>query len=394
MPNLLLTRDFPPAVGGMARFMGELARRYPPGSLVVSTADAPGGAAADAGLPSAVDRIRIPAARLRTVGGLLLWSRRATALARQVQPDFVWCGQLRPAAYPARWLNERLGIPYGILVYGSDLLGLQHRLHQSRVRRSTMRTILGSAAVIVAVSRWTRDLCRVVMGELGLSPAEEDIRVVPLGADPKLFRPGIDTAAVRARYGLQEGRWLFTVARLVPHKGVDTTFHAMVGLAREFPDLRYAVVGQGGYQPVLEALARDLGIADRVRILNDVPDDDLPALYNVADLYVGVSRQVGLAVEGFAITLLEASACGLPVIAGRSGGIPDAIRDGDTGLLVDAEDPMAVASAVGALLRDPARARSLGDAARAVVEVYYNWDRVVGDLQQLSRESRVEGRER
>jgi phosphatidylinositol alpha-1,6-mannosyltransferase len=126
--------------------------------------------------------------------------------------------------------------------------------------------------------------------------------------------------------------------------------------------------------------------ADRVRFLTDVPDRDLPALYNCAEIYLGVSRLMEQRVEGFGISLAEASACGIPVIAGRSGGIPAAVRDGETGLLVDAEGVDAVAEAIGRLLDDAGLRARLGAAGRRAVESHYNWDRVTTDLRRIGHE--------
>jgi phosphatidylinositol alpha-1,6-mannosyltransferase len=154
------------------------------------------------------------------------------------------------------------------------------------------------------------------------------------------------------------------------------------------------VVGRGDHQPALELLARELGIADRVRFLTEVNDADLPAIYNAADLYVGVSRQAGIDVEGFGISLLEASSSGLPVVAGRSGGIPDAVREGETGVLVDSENHRAVAAAIAALLADPARAARLGEAGRRAVVEHYNWDRVVKDFLAVAAEFTAPARPR
>ena len=384
--SFLLTFDFPPMGGGIARLMGELTRHFPPGSLLVSTGAMPGSAATDSKFQNPIDRIAIPARRLRTLRGLLFWARRVTALAREHRPGFVWCGQMRPAAYPAKWLNERLGVPYGILVHGGDLLGLQHKIHQSRIKRSTARSLLASASVIVANSQWTRDLCHAVLGELGLDGHEGRVRIVPLGTDPGQFRPAPAPDAIRRRYGLEGGRWLLTVARLVPHKGVDVTLHALAGMVKDHPDLRYVVVGRGDHQAALESLAAQLGLEDRVRFLTDVSDADLPGIYNAASLYVGVSRQAGIDVEGFGIALLEASASGLAVVAGRSGGIPDAVRDGETGVLVDSENHRAVATAINALLADPARTARLGEQGRRAVVEHYNWDRVVADIDAIAAE--------
>jgi len=152
------------------------------------------------------------------------------------------------------------------------------------------------------------------------------------------------------------------------------------------PDLHYAVVGSGVKQSELERLARELGVADRVRFLTGVPDRDLPAVYDAADVYLGLSRPTELMVEGFGISLVEASASGLPVVAGADGGIPDAVRDGETGLLVDATHPGPGLAAVRRLLEDPELARRMGDAGRRAVETHYNWDRVAADVIRIGRE--------
>ena len=385
-PQLLLTYDFPPIGGGIARWMAELAKRYPPGTLVVSTGQHPDAPDVDITFPNRVDRLPLPARRLRSLQGLLHWSRRAAVLTRQCGVEFIWCGNMKPAAYPAKWTMERLGTPFGVLLHGGDLLILQHQVHQSLLKRRTARALLSSAAVLVANSRWTRECCITLLSELEIESAESHVQVVPLGADHVFFRPGVDTAAVRARYGLGEGRWLLSVARLARHKGVDTALIALSHLRDRFPDLRYAVVGTGEELESLEALAGRLGVADRVRFLTDVPDRDLPAIYNCAEVYLGVSRLMEQRVEGFGISLAEASACGIPVVAGRSGGIPEAVRDGETGLLVDAESPEAVGEALRVLLDDASLRARLGQAGRRSVESYYNWDRVAADLARIGRE--------
>jgi phosphatidylinositol alpha-1,6-mannosyltransferase len=281
---------------------------------------------------------------------------------------------------------ERTGVPFGILLHGGDLLILQHQIHQSAIKRKTAAALLSSAAVLVANSEWTRDRCLTVLRELEIDVPPDRVRVVPLGADPDFFRPGLDTADVRARYGLEHGRWLLSVARLTRHKGIDTALRALGRLRARYPDLCYAVVGTGEEQEALEAEARELGVADRVRFLTDVPDRDLPALYNCAEIYLGVSRLMEQRVEGFGISLAEASACAIPVIAGRSGGIPAAVRDGETGLLVDAEQVDGVVEVVGRLLDDaPLRAR-LGRAGRRAVETHYNWNRVTADLVRIGHQ--------
>ena len=383
--QLLATYDFPPLGGGISRMMGELAQRYPAGTLLVSTGSHPGSEAVDASLPNRVDRIGVSSSRLRTVQGLLSWSHRASALAQSFRPRFVWCGNFKPAGYPALWLRRRERIPYGIFLYGSELLLLRSRVGSWR-KSVAAKAILRHASVLVTISAWTRQLCLDVLAELGWGPGEFDVRTVPLGTDPHRFQPGLDTSGVRARYGLENGRWLLTVARLAAHKGVDTGLQVLSNLRRDHPDVRYAVVGSGIKLEQLQALARELGVADRVRFLTDVPDADLPALYNCAEIYLGLSRPAELLIEGFGISFSEAAACGIPSIGGQAGGIPDAVKDGETGILVDSTDPKAVSQTVRFLLEDRALARRMGRAGRRAVERYFNWDRVTADIRAIGEE--------
>lgn len=382
-PDILIAYDFPPARGGLARVMSEVARRHPPDSLVVS---APRAAEARApGTTEGVELDRMPFAprQLRAVPGLLLWARRVASLARRREARFIWCGQLKPATYAARWARERTGVPYGILVYGHDLLTLRHQVHHSAVQRVTAAALLRRASVLVAVSEWTRDQAGALLGELGV---DRPVRVVPLGADPARFHPGVDAAVVRRRYGMADGQWLLTVGGNAPHKGVDTVLRALAGLRKKRPALRYAIAGARRHTEALRRLADAHGVADRVLFITDVAEEDLPGLYRAADIYVGVSRREGQSVEGFGIALAEASASGVPVIAGRSGGIPEAVRDGENGLLVDPERTGPLTAAIELLLDDAALAARLGSGGRDAVEKFYNWDRATRDLRAIAAE--------
>jgi phosphatidylinositol alpha-1,6-mannosyltransferase len=388
MPSdLLLTYSFPPMSGGLARWMAEIARRYPAPGIVVSTGQHPDSQDVDATFPGEIDRLPLPTRQLRTLQGLLLWSRRASVLARNHHARFIWCGDIHHAGYPAKWTLERVGTPYGILLHGADLLVLQHEIHRSALKRRAAHALLGSAAVLVANSEWTRGLCQAVLRELELEVTDGLVQRVPLGTDPEFFRPGVPTDMVRLRYGLDEGRWLLSVASLEPEKGMDTVLRALARLDGPERDVRYAIVGTGEGRRELEALVDHLGLDGRVRLLGGVPDADLPALYNVADVYVGVSRKTPLSVAGFGIALAEAASCATPVVAARSGGIPEAVKDGENGILVDAERPDEVAGAIRQLLRDPALAERLGRAGRRGIEEYYNWDRVARDLAKIAAEA-------
>jgi phosphatidyl-myo-inositol dimannoside synthase len=386
MPKtFLLTDEFPPMQTGVARMMGEIARRYPRGELLVSTGQHRDSQDSDTKFAGAVlDRLPIPTRALKNLAGLLFWSRRVASLARQHKPRFAWCDSIRPCAYPAKWMHERVGTKYGVIVHGGDLLKELHAIHHSRFARRTAKALLSSAVSVVANSQWTREQAQKVLRELGLDPLAEHVKLVPLGTDPEQFRPGLDAREVRARYRLNGDPWVITVARLETYKGVDTALKAVAECRRGGLDVNYLVVGAGKKRSTYVKLAEELAIADAVRFVGNVPDQDLPALLNAATAYVGVSRRAdGTRVEGFGIALAEASACGLPVIAGRSGGLAEAVHDGETGLVVDPDDPAAVVAALKRLLEDQLLARRLGQAGRKAIETYYNWDRVIRDLRDI-----------
>ncbi|HZM27969.1 MAG TPA: glycosyltransferase [Gemmatimonadales bacterium] len=388
MPSdLLLTLAFPPMGGGVARWMYEIARRYPAPGLVVSTASHPDAADVDGTLPQPVDRLPISAKRLKTLQGLMLWARRSAVLARSHRARFTWCGDIHPAGYPAKWTLERVGTPLGILLHGPDLLVLQHQVHRSAMKRRSASALLGAAAVLVANSEWTRGLAQSLLRELELEPAGDRIRVVPLGTDPAFFRPGESTAGVQERYGLEEGRWIVSVSRLAAHRGIDVVLRALALLDDREADVRYAVAGTGDARRELEQLAAELGLDRRVRFLGGVAEGDLPGLYNLAEVYVAPARRAPLVGEGFGLALAEASSAGRPVIAARAGGVPEAVRDGQTGLLVDPHRPSELADALRRLLRDRTLARKLGTAGRREIERYYNWDRVASDLAQIAADA-------
>ena len=134
--DLLFAHDFPPMAGGIARWMAALAQYYPPQALTVSTGMMAGAAASDAHFPQSIDRVAVRSERLRTLGGVSRWSRRAVTLARDPAARFAWCDTLRPSAYPAHWAFRRAGLPYGIMVVGNDLLTLRPKLRRAGPKRA------------------------------------------------------------------------------------------------------------------------------------------------------------------------------------------------------------------------------------------------------------------
>ena len=350
--HVFVTQDYGPDLGGIARAHVELCRRLArAGGVLVSTVAHPDASAFDA---AEGYRIARQPFRLTDAKRLTNQFRWAKALPRT---GILHCGNIRPAGYPV-WYIRR---PYVVYVYGMDLLKERRKIATSVLKRWTLRHILGDARGIIAISGWSADLAREVMSEAGIRHPPPVV-AIDLGTDPEFFSPGV----VRERT-------LLTVARLVPHKGQDVALRALALLP---PDVRYVIVGTGDDRGRLEAIAREAGVAHRVTFAGALSDDAIAEAYATADIYVGLSREDGGQAEGFGISFVEAAASGTPSVAGNSGGVASAVRDGETGILVPPTDAAAAAAAIRRLLDDRALRDRMGHAARCAVESHYNWDRV------------------
>ncbi len=202
MPHLLLTYDFPPIGGGLARYMAELARAYPANGLHVSTGTQQGSEAFDETLPGRVHRLATGAKRLRTLPGLVRWSRQAGTLVRSLGVGFVWCGNFKPAAYPARWVELRYGVPYGIIVHGLDMYRVLEQVRRSARKRRVARSLFGGASVVLANSTFTGELTREVLRQSGVAGggSRRATRDQP-GALPARIADGRGQGTLRARPG-------------------------------------------------------------------------------------------------------------------------------------------------------------------------------------------------
>lgn len=374
MNHLFVTQDFAPDLGGMARRHTELAARFGE-RISVSTVSAPGSDAIDRDADYLIERQPFLFAGAKRFTNQVRWGRWLVRQARERVHVF-HCGNIRPCGYAVWWAHKRLRIPYLVYVNGGDLLRERQKGLKSWRIRTTGRLIFGDAAGIVANSAWVAELTRDVIRDFGVTDVPP-IAAIDLGTDPSWFHPGRDTGTLRARWGVHRAPLLLTVARLVPHKGQDVCIRALARLRAEFPTLRYVLVGEGTDEARLRNLAADLDVMDRVGFAGAMRDDELPEAYATATIYLGLSRiDNTINAEGFGISFTEASASGLPIIAGDSGGVRAAVRDGETGIIVNPTDVDAVVAAIRDLLRDEERRHALGEAGRRAAVTYYNWDRV------------------
>lgn len=219
-----------------------------------------------------------------------------------------------------------------------------------------------------------------------LSPtAASRMAHLPPGVDETVFRPGTGGAEIRHRFGLSDRPVVVCVSRLVPRKGQDVLIAALPQIRRRVPDAALLIVGGGPYGKTLRTLATDRDLGRDVVITGSVPWADLPAYYDAGDVFAMPcrTRRRGLDVEGLGIVFLEASATGLPVVAGDSGGAPDAVRDGDTGYVVDGRDITQIADRVSHLLANEDQARDMGKRGRQWIEEAWRWDLIAARLTTL-----------
>jgi phosphatidyl-myo-inositol dimannoside synthase len=364
--TLLVTNDFPPRPGGIQQFVHNLATRQPAGSLVVYASrwprrDPEPVAKFDAEQPFEV---------IREDTTMLLPSpavaRRAAELARSYRCDTVWFGAAAPLGLLAAGLRRRAGVARAV----AQTHGHEAGWAALPVARGMLRRVGDGVDVVTYLGDYFRHRLEPVLG------GRCELRRLAPGVDIQAYHPGVDGAEVRRRHQLADRPVVVCVSRLVPRKGQDTLIRALPAILRRVPDAVLLVVGGGPYRDRLHRLVRQAGVADSVRFTGSVPWSELPAHYAAGDVYAMPcrTRLGGLDVEGFGIVYLEASASGLPVVAGDSGGAPDAVRDGETGYVVDGRAPAAVADRVATLLADRDLARRLGAAGRAWVQRQWCWD--------------------
>jgi phosphatidyl-myo-inositol dimannoside synthase len=385
--HLFATQDYPPDLGGMSRRHVELCRRFADGetTMEVSTVSAPNAEAFDASEPYAINRQPFPFSRAKVFTNQLRWGRWMSSRAT-TDIEVLHCGNIRPVGYAVLFAHFRRGVPFLVYVNGGDLLKEQAGIATSVRKRFGARKILGAASGIVSTSAWVSGLAADVMRELGID-RPPPIGTFGLGTDPEFFHPGRDTGRLRAKWKIGDAPLLLTVARLIPHKGQDVVLRALAALKPEFPSLRYAIVGTGPDEARLRKLAEGLDVSDSVIFTGVLSDDEVAEAYATSTVYAGLSRtDKSIDAEGFGISFLEASASGIPIVAGDSGGVRSAVRDGESGLIVPPEDVNMVAAVLRAYLSDSSRRERIGKTGRSLVETFYNWDRVARETRKFTDE--------
>jgi phosphatidyl-myo-inositol dimannoside synthase len=374
---LIVTNDYPPRSGGIQSFVHALASRLPPDGVVVYAPAWPGAAEFDAWQPFPV--IRHPGSLMLPVPAV---RDRARDLLAEHGCDTVLFGAAAPLGLLAPSLR-RAG--------AQRIVALTHGHEAGWAALPGARSLVRRIGDDVDALTYLAEYFRIRLSR-ALSPAAAArlVRLAP-GVDPGSFRPGAGGAEVRKRLGIDPARPVVVcVSRMVPRKGQDTLIRAwpqVLALASaaggQVPLLM--LVSDGPYRSRLERLAASSGVADSVLFTGPVQWEELPAYFDAGDIFAMPcrTRRGGLDVEGLGIVYLEASATGLPVVGGDSGGAPDAILDGETGYVVPGRSPDAVARRISQLLADPAGAAAMGDKGQAWIEREWTWDLIAERLRQI-----------
>lgn len=370
--TLLVTNDFPPRPGGIQSYLHALATALPADDLVVYAPRWRGDShqAFDARQPFEV--VRHPTTLMLPTP---MVARRASSLVRSRGCDSVWFGAAAPLALLGPHLRRA----------GADRIVASthgHEVGWSMVPggRRALRRIGDSADAITYVSKYTRRRFAAAFGPRG------GLEHLPPGVDAAVFRP--DPAAraeLRARYGLGERPTILCLSRLVPRKGQDVLIRALPRIRAAVDGAVLVIVGGGPYEESLRNLAVRVGVAEHVVITGGVPAAELAAHHTIADVFAMPcrTRGAGLDVEGLGIVYLEASASGVPVVAGDSGGAPETVREGETGHVVNGRSVSAVTDAITSVLGDRDRAAEMGAAGRRWVAEQWRWDRMATKLADL-----------
>jgi phosphatidylinositol alpha-1,6-mannosyltransferase len=368
---LLVTNDFPPRRGGIQSYLNELVVHLVAVGTHALTVYAPKWKGAeDFDRAAAYEVVRHPGTLMLPVPSV---AGRMRELIKRHDADTVWFGAAAPLALMAPLARDAGAGRVIASTHGHEV-----GWSMLPVARTALRRIGTGTDVVTYVSQYTRGRFASAFG------ANAALEHLPPGVDTDRFAPDdVARAELRARYRLGERPVVVCLSRLVPRKGQDMLIRAMPAIRERVPGAVLVIVGGGPYLTSLRRLAHSFGVAEHVVFTEGVPGDELPAHHALADVFAMPcrTRGAGLDVEGLGIVFLEASATGVPVVAGRSGGAPETVRDGETGVVVDGWDVGAIAATVGDLLADPDRAARMGEAGRRWVVDNWQWS---GKAQRLA----------
>ncbi|MFH1996221.1 MAG: glycosyltransferase family 4 protein [Candidatus Omnitrophota bacterium] len=355
-------------------------KHLPPEKVVILAPKLEGAEETDLKLPMKVIRRRFSVSNtslLARVTKSLLLPFFVYPIVRRYGISRIICGTPVSAGFCGLVMKKFFRIPYVVYVYGGEI----EKYSKFKPSLSLIRCILLNAVAVVANSRYSAS-------EFidGFKIHEGKFLIVHPGVDTERFKPGPRPLFLLDRYGMKGKKVLVTVARLAERKGHDMVIRALKSIIGKFPEVVYLIVGGGSYREKLESLVKKLELTDNVIFTGVVPDNELPAHYQLSEIYVMPNRETKgalEAIEGFGISFIEAGACGKAVVGGRSGGVEDAVVDGVTGILVDPSSEWEVAESIMRLLRENDLRIKLGENGRKRAEDIFQWTDLAEKLEVL-----------
>lgn len=379
MKTLLISDIFPPKTGGSGRWFWEIYRRLQSESIAIAAGVAENAHVFDRGHDLRIHRVPLEmrSRALRSLAGLRgYWRgfRRLWPLVRREKIVRCHAARCLPEGFMALLLKRFAGPSYICYAHGEEL----GTASTSRELTWLTRRVLAGCEFVVANSQNTR---RILLEEWGF-PGER-VHVLHPGVDTQRFCPAARDDRMRERLGWGARTVILTVGRLQKRKGHDMLIRALAKVRETVPDILYAIVGDGEEREILEHLAEQEGMSDHVLFLGEVDENSLVSCYQQCDVFVLPNRAIGRDIEGFGMVLLEAQACGKPVIAGASGGTAETMSIPHSGFVVPCDVPDALAENLSELLADRDRIERMGEAARKWVSENFDWTALSRQAAQL-----------
>ncbi len=377
--TLLVSEIFPPVHGGSGRWFWEIYRRLPREDYLIAAGEHPGQEKFDRTHDVRVVRVPLamPAWGLRSWTGLKGYLGSARRLRRLMWLEdvrMVHCGRVLPEGFTVWLLSWWTGIPYACFVHGEDVTTAA----TSRELSWMVKRVLRGARLIIANSNSTR---QILLGEWGLE--EGRVRLLHPGVDTQRFTPAPRDPAVRRELGWADRSVVLTVGRLERRKGHDMMIRALPAVRKRVPTILYSIIGEGAEREYLEKLAVECGVGENVQFVGAVDDARLVQCYQQCDLFALPNRREGSDIEGFGMVLLEAQACGRPVVAGDSGGTAETMRIPETGRIIPCDRPEALERLLPELLHCPDELARMGEAGRRWVVERFDWDALAKQARSL-----------
>ncbi|MCL4267172.1 MAG: glycosyltransferase family 4 protein [Anaerolineae bacterium] len=353
----LLTLDFPPISGGISHYLYKIASHLPSDEIRIVGVATPESVDFDSWQSFEICRLKVPTKYSAFAKQLKFFAPFYLAKSiRHQDISYVLCGQAHYTIMLPAWAISCIKrVPFGVFAYGLDLLHPQGRAY-----KVFFNALIRSADILFVDSCAAQKIAE----QLGVNPSR--IHVVYPSVDPHDLQSDITAQEVKNRYSIANKKCILTVSRLIERKGHDMIVQALPFILQKVPDAHYLIVGSGPNEAELKRLVSDLRMENHVTFAGFVAQTELGAYFSACDVFTMISREIPEKgdVEGFGIVYLQASMFGKPIVAGRSGGVPEAVLDHETGLLVDPSDVKAITEALIRLLLDTDLAYSLGSEAK------------------------------